>query len=123
MTGRCIAWSAGASCASAPHPVAPTSSRWTTRRGRSPRPCSGGRLWRFGPPRGATAGERWEAAPGRLPRAVLGGLFNREPFYAFAARDGILRGLVEALNGFRPPLSPEPFETLVTSISAQQVSL
>ena len=33
------------------------------------------------------------------------------------------RGLAETLAGFRPPLAPDPFETLVTSITAQQVSL
>ena len=27
------------------------------------------------------------------------------------------------LEGFRPPLAPDPFESLVTSITAQQVSL
>ena len=27
-----------------------------------------------------------------------------------------------ALRGFRPPLVPDPFETLVTSITAQQIS-
>lgn len=58
-----------------------------------------------------------------VAEAVLGLPFELESFYAFAAGDGILLGLVEALDGFRPPLSPEPFETLVTSISAQQVSL
>jgi DNA-3-methyladenine glycosylase II len=55
--------------------------------------------------------------------ALLGLRFELGPFAAFAAGDRILRGLVETLHGFRPPLSPEPFETLVTSISAQQVSL
>jgi DNA-3-methyladenine glycosylase II len=35
----------------------------------------------------------------------------------------VLRVLTEQLAGFRPPLAPEPFETLVTSITAQQVSL
>ena len=45
--------------------------------------------------------------PARLP-------VRARALYAFAAGDGILRGLVEALDGFRPPLSPEPFETLVT---------
>jgi DNA-3-methyladenine glycosylase II len=78
---------------------------------------------------------RMTAAPGGLDveplddltrpvaEAVLGLRFELEPFYAFANRDTILLGLVVALDGFRPPLSPAPFETLVTSISAQQVSL
>ena len=32
-------------------------------------------------------------------------------------------GSSSRLDGFRPPLAPDPFETLVTSITAQQVSL
>jgi len=35
----------------------------------------------------------------------------------------VLAPLAERLRGFRPPLSPDPFEALVTSICAQQVSL
>jgi DNA-3-methyladenine glycosylase II len=35
----------------------------------------------------------------------------------------VLRELTVELAGFRPPLAPDPFETLVTSITAQQVSL
>src|SRR6202011_3627759 len=34
-----------------------------------------------------------------------------------------LARLVEALRGLRPPIAVEPFESLVTSITAQQVSL
>jgi len=73
-------------------------------------------------PRGAEVAPL-DAETRPVAEAVLGLRFELEPFYAFAAGDGILVGLVEALDGFRPPLSPEPFETLVTSISAQQVSL
>jgi DNA-3-methyladenine glycosylase II len=56
-------------------------------------------------------------------RRYLGGPFDLESFAAFAASDRVLARLVEELRGFRPPLAPEPFETLVTSITAQQVSL
>ncbi len=35
----------------------------------------------------------------------------------------MLRRLATALAGLRPPLAPDPFEALVTSITAQQVSL
>jgi len=35
----------------------------------------------------------------------------------------VLAGIVPPLRGFRPPLAPDPFESLVTSITAQQVSL
>lgn len=56
-------------------------------------------------------------------RRYLGAPFDLESFAAFAASDSILARLVEELRGFRPPLAPDPFETLVTSITAQQVSL
>jgi DNA-3-methyladenine glycosylase II len=54
---------------------------------------------------------------------LLGLAFDLDSFYAFAASEPVLAGLVEVLAGFRPPLAPDPFESLVTSISAQQVSL
>jgi DNA-3-methyladenine glycosylase II len=78
---------------------------------------------------------RIEAAPGGVDvepldaetepvvRTLLGFPFELEAFYAFAAADPVLARLVERLSGFRPPLAPDPFESLVTSISAQQVSL
>ena len=56
-------------------------------------------------------------------RVLLGLDIDLEPFYSFAARDPVLAGAVRALQGFRPPLAPDPFEALVTSITAQQVSL
>jgi DNA-3-methyladenine glycosylase II len=52
---------------------------------------------------------------------LLGAPFELAPFYAWAT--GPMAELVERLRGFRPPLQPEPFEALVTSITAQQVSL
>ena len=80
--------------------------------------------------------EVWiEAAPGGVEiepldeatRPVVGKLlgaeFELDSFYAWAQNDAVLARLVEALAGFRPPLAPEPYETLVTSITAQQVSL
>jgi DNA-3-methyladenine glycosylase II len=56
-------------------------------------------------------------------RHLLGELFELDPFYAFAAADPVLAPLAERLRGLRPPLAPTPFESLVTSITAQQVSL
>lgn len=53
----------------------------------------------------------------------LGAPFDLDSFGAFAATEPVLGPLVEALRGFRPPLAPDPFETLVTSITAQQISL
>jgi DNA-3-methyladenine glycosylase II len=56
-------------------------------------------------------------------RKLLGLEFVLEPFYEFAAGEPVLAGVVPRLAGFRPPLAPNPFESLVTSITAQQVSL
>jgi DNA-3-methyladenine glycosylase II len=54
---------------------------------------------------------------------LLGAPFELQPFYDWAADDAVLAPIVERLRGFRPPLAPDPFESLVTSITAQQVSL
>lgn len=55
---------------------------------------------------------------------LLGVEFDLAAFERFAGEtDPILAGIVERLRGFRPPIAPDPFETLVTSITAQQVSL
>jgi DNA-3-methyladenine glycosylase II len=56
-------------------------------------------------------------------RHLLGEPFELDSFYAFAVTDPVLAPLVERLRGLRPPLAPSPFESLVTSITAQQVSL
>jgi DNA-3-methyladenine glycosylase II len=78
---------------------------------------------------------RIEAAPGgvdvvpfdaAIERGVLkllGAEFQLDPFYEWAAGDPVLGPITARLRGFRPPLAPDPFETLVTSITAQQVSL
>jgi 3-methyladenine DNA glycosylase/8-oxoguanine DNA glycosylase len=78
---------------------------------------------------------RIEAAPGGaeaeplddetrpVALALLGAPFELDAFYLWAQDDPVLRGFTEQLAGFRPPLAPDPFETLVTSITAQQVSL
>jgi DNA-3-methyladenine glycosylase II len=54
---------------------------------------------------------------------LLGAPFELPPFYEWAAADPVLAPIVRRLQGFRPPLQPEPFEALITSITAQQVSL
>ena len=56
-------------------------------------------------------------------RRYLGEPFDLDAFGAFAATDQVLAEIVATLRGFRPPLVPDPFETLVTSITAQQISL
>ena len=54
---------------------------------------------------------------------LLGAPFDLLPFYAWAAEDPVLGPIAERLRGFRPPLQPDPFEALITSITAQQISL
>jgi 3-methyladenine DNA glycosylase/8-oxoguanine DNA glycosylase len=78
---------------------------------------------------------RIEAAPGGVDvepfdpgircvvEKLLGAEFPLETFRAWAAPQPVLGELVLRLEGFRPPLAPDPFESLVTSITAQQVSL
>jgi 3-methyladenine DNA glycosylase/8-oxoguanine DNA glycosylase len=79
---------------------------------------------------------RIEAAPGGVEvephdaaieaevRTLLGVPFDLGAFYRWGRRaDPVVRRLVAALRGFRPPLAPDPFEALVGSITAQQVSL
>jgi DNA-3-methyladenine glycosylase II len=67
--------------------------------------------------------EPLDATTGPLVRKLLGSEFDLEPFYAFAATDPVLARIVPPLRGLRPPIAPDPFEALVTSITAQQVSL
>lgn len=78
---------------------------------------------------------RVEAAPGgvdvvphdatveREVLHLLGAPFDLDGFYAWAGGEPPLAPLAERLRGFRPPLAPDPFEALVTSVTAQQVSL
>jgi len=54
---------------------------------------------------------------------LLGLEFDLDPFYAWAANDPVLGPITVRFAGLRPPLAPDPFESLVTSITAQQVSL
>ncbi len=54
---------------------------------------------------------------------LLGLELDLPPFFEFAQRDPVLADAVRLLPGFRPPLAPDPFEALVSSITAQQVSL
>ena len=74
----------------------------------------------------APAGVRispWSAELADDVRHYLGGPFDLDTFYAFAETEPVLARIVPDLCGFRPPLSPDPFETLVTAITAQQISL
>ncbi|HXY85185.1 MAG TPA: hypothetical protein VEH52_06840 [Gaiellaceae bacterium] len=59
----------------------------------------------------------------QVVRTLLGLRFDLDAFSAFAPTEPVLARLVSALEGLRPPLAPDPFESIVTSITAQQVSL
>lgn len=72
---------------------------------------------------GAVSVEPLDAAIEPVVRKLLGAEFDLDAFAAFAQTDATLAALAAELRGLRPPLAVEPFETLVTSITAQQVSL
>jgi len=54
---------------------------------------------------------------------LLGFRFDLAAFYDWAQDDEVLRHAVVRLRGFRPPLLPDPWEMVVGSVTAQQVSL
>src|SRR5213076_1277501 len=83
----------------------------------------GGREVRIEAAAGGVEVEPLDAETEPVVRAVLGLAFDLEPFYAWAADDEVLAVLVPRLAGFRPSLSPDPFEMLVGAITSQQVSL
>jgi DNA-3-methyladenine glycosylase II len=78
---------------------------------------------------------RIEAAPGgvRVEPDVSDGMteisrllglpFDLEPFRRWADGEPVIGPVVRALDGFRPPLNPRPFEALVVAITTQQISL
>ena len=76
------------------------------------------------PAPGGVRVEPWDARIERAARALLGLDLDLAGLYAFAeAEDPVLARLARRLRGFRPPLAPDPLEALVTSITAQQISL
>jgi len=64
----------------------------------------------------------WQQAE-RLARKILGLDFPLEEFYQFAKSDPILHALTQKFHGLRPTLKADPFESIVTSITAQQINL
>jgi DNA-3-methyladenine glycosylase II len=56
-------------------------------------------------------------------RHYVGAPFDLDAFSAFAETEPVLARVVAGIRGFRPPLSPDPYETLVSAITAQQISL
>jgi DNA-3-methyladenine glycosylase II len=83
----------------------------------------GRREVRIAAARGGVRVEPLDAETRPVVRKLLGAEFDLDPFYEWARRDRVLRKLTGELAGLRPPLAPDPFETLVSAITAQQVSL
>ena len=82
-----------------------------------------GREVRIAPAEGGVDVEPFDEAIEPVVRKLLGLAFDLPPFIEFAQRDPVLADEVRLLPGFRPPLAPDPFEALVSSVTAQQVSL
>lgn len=82
-----------------------------------------GREVRVGHAEGGVDVEPLDSGTEPVVRKLLGVAFDLDAFYGFATGDSTLAALVEELRGLRPPIAVEPFESLVTSITAQQVSL
>jgi len=83
----------------------------------------GGRELRLEAAPGGVDAEPLDAETEPVVHALLGLAFDLEAFRAWAAGDDVLAVVAPHLAGFRPPLTPDPFEMLVGAITAQQVSL
>jgi DNA-3-methyladenine glycosylase II len=83
----------------------------------------GGREVRIAPAVGGVDVEPLDAKTEPVVRKLLGAELDVAGFAEFAAADPVLGRLASRLAGFRPPLAPDPFEALVGSITAQQVSM
>jgi DNA-3-methyladenine glycosylase II len=83
----------------------------------------GGRELRIAPADGGVDVEPLDDETEPVVRKLLGLDFDLVAFSAWAAGKEQVAPLVARFAGFRPSLSPDPFEALVTSITAQQVSL
>lgn len=84
------------------------------------RESTGGVIWQVQP---ATRSQTVLQKAEHIARQILGLDFPLAAFYQFAQGDPILRELTQRFHGFRPTLSVTPFESIVTSITAQQINL
>ena len=82
-----------------------------------------GREVRITPATNGVQVEPFDHAIEPVVRKLLGLELDVAAFHEFASGDPVLSDAVRRFPGFRPPLSPDPFESLVSSITAQQVSL
>jgi DNA-3-methyladenine glycosylase II len=82
-----------------------------------------GREVRIAPAPGGVQVEPFDEVIEPVVAKLLGLELDLPPFHAFAQGEPVLAETVRRYPGFRPPLAPDPFEALVSSITAQQVSL
>jgi DNA-3-methyladenine glycosylase II len=82
-----------------------------------------GREVRITPADGGVQVEPLDATIEPVVRKLLGLELDLASFHLFAHGNPVLAETVRRFPGFRPPLAPDPFEALVSSITAQQVSL
>ena len=82
-----------------------------------------GREVRISPAREGVGVEPLDDRIDPVVRKLLAVEVELPPFYAFAQGDPVLAEAVRRFPGYRPPLAPDPFEALVSSVTAQQVSL
>ena len=82
-----------------------------------------GREVRITPAPGGVSVEPLDEVIEPVVRKLLGLELDVESFHAFAQGEPVLAATVQRFPGFRPPLAPDPFEALVSSVTAQQVSL
>jgi DNA-3-methyladenine glycosylase II len=83
----------------------------------------GGREVRLAAADGGVDVEPLDSETEPVVRKLLGFDFDLVAFAACAAADEVLAPIVVRFAGSRPPLVPDPFEALVGSITAQQISL
>ena len=82
-----------------------------------------GREVRIKPAPGGVDIQPLDSAIEPVVRKLLGLELDLTGFHAFAQSEPVLAATVRRFRGFRPPLAPDPFEALVSSVTAQQVSL
>jgi DNA-3-methyladenine glycosylase II len=67
--------------------------------------------------------EPWSDEAATAVGRLLGLPFDLDAFRHWADDDAVLGRIVATFPGFRPTLSPDPFEALVIAITTQQISL
>src|SRR5438034_10048835 len=78
-----------------------------------------GREVRIGVADGGVDVEPLDSVTEPVVRKLLGLELDLESFVVFARDEPVLARAVALLPGFRPPLAPDAFEALVTSVTAQ----